>query len=355
MKIIHVSDLHLDGGYGLVGGEKNRILRDESLQIFSQLVNYAKENGVTAVLICGDLFDKISVRKSTFKFLIDEISVAKDVKFFYCLGNHDHVLSFEENLPENLIIFPTSFKKYQIEDVVIGGASLLKNSDKKIDFDFEKDKLNIMMLHANLTSSKSGEVVNLDVKDVKNKNIDYLALGHIHTRLNGQIDSRGEWVYAGNGGKYGFGDHKRGFVIIEIQNKNITWQWKDFEVGREFLEEEVFLDDVNSFKELENVVAQKTKWISENNLVRIILKGECDEDFDKRIDVLKSKFANKFFYFDVQDETKLKIDIQKYQKEKLSLKAEMLNLILNSSLDEKQKQLCIKIGISALRGEEVVL
>ena len=98
MKIIHVSDLHLDGGYNLVGSDKNRILRDESLQLFSELVNFAKENGVSAVLICGDLFDKMSVRKSTFKFITDEINSAEGITFFYCLGNHDHELLFEENL-----------------------------------------------------------------------------------------------------------------------------------------------------------------------------------------------------------------------------------------------------------------
>lgn len=355
MKIIHVSDLHLDGGYNLVGSDKNRTLRDESLDLFSQLVRFAKQNDVSAILICGDLFDKMSVRKSTFKFITDEINSAEGITFFYCLGNHDHELLFEENLPKNLIVFPTYFQKYQFGDVVIGGASLQKNSNNTLNIDFEKEKFNIMMLHANLTSSKSGEVVNLDLKDVKNKNINYIALGHIHTRLNGNIDDRGEWVYSGNGGKYGFGDHKRGFVLIEIQNRKIVWQWKDFNVLREFVEEEIFLDNISSFKQLESEIMVKTKDIDKKNFVRIIFKGECDEDFDKKIDLLKSKFADSFFYFELLDESKIRIDIEKYRKETLSLKAEMINLILNSKLEENQKQTCIKIGISALRGEEVEL
>ena len=355
MKIIHVSDLHLDGGYNLVGSDKNRILRDESLDLFSQLVRFAKQNDVSAILICGDLFDKMSVRKSTFRFLIDEINLAKEITFFYCLGNHDHELLFEENLPKNLIVFPTYFQKYQLGDVVIGGASLQKNSENKLNIDFEEEKFNIMMLHANLTTSKSGEVVNLNLKDIKNKNIDYLALGHIHMRLNGKIDNRGEWVYSGNGGKYGFGDHKRGFVLMHIQDGKISWERKDFNVLREFVEEEIFLDNISSFKQLEGEIMVKTNEIDKKNFVRITLKGECDEDFDKKIDFLTTKFADSFFYFELLDETKIRIDIEKCRKETLSLKAEMINLILNSKLEENQKQTCIKIGISALRGEEVEL
>lgn len=355
MKIIHVSDLHLEGGYNRVGPEKNKLLREESLQLFAGLVEYAKQNGVEVIMICGDLFDKLVVRKSTFKFVTDTIRSAPDVKFFYCLGNHDHESMFDEDIPKNLTIFPVEFAKYDLGEVVIGGSSVIKYTHR--DFvkaiDFEKDKLNILMLHAYLSSSKFDDCLTFEIKDLKNRNIDYLALGHIHTRMNGRIDERGEWVYSGNGAEYGFGNYPRGFVLIEIIDGKLAWKRIDFRPKRNFLDKYVYLDGIETFKQLEEQVKLAIKDVSSDDFVRVFFKGECEEELDKRIDSLIDKFEDKFFYFDIRDESKIKIDVEKCKKESLSLKAEMINLILDADMTDEEKQLCIKMGIEALRGEEV--
>lgn len=353
MRLVHISDLHLEGGFNRLSSDKNRLLRDESLQRFSDIIAFARKNGVSAVLICGDLFDKLSVRKSTLKYVLDAIREASEIKFFYCLGNHDHQTSFEGELPENLVIFPVEFVKYDLGEVVIGGVSVLKysNSDFLKDVRFDKNRLNIFMLHANL-ASKSGDVLNLDIRDLKNRNIDYLALGHIHTRLNGKIDERGEWVYAGNGGEYSFGDHQQGFVLLEVHGGEISWQRVDF-AKRKFLEIELPLDGIENFSQLEHEAEERLKNAGSQNFVRLVLSGECDEQLDKRLPLLTEKFSDKFFYFEVLDKSKIKIDIEKCKLEKLSLKAELIGLIAASQLSENQKEEAIKIGIAALRGEEV--
>ena len=97
MKILQVSDLHLEGGYNRVGSEKNKILKEEGLDSFAQTIEIAKKEGVEVVLICGDLFDKLVVRKSIKKFVVDKISSVPQIKFFYCLGNHDHKSIFEDD------------------------------------------------------------------------------------------------------------------------------------------------------------------------------------------------------------------------------------------------------------------
>ena len=58
MKLIHCADLHLDSRMesGLPP-EKARERRMELLHTFTKMVDMAAEDGVEAILLCGDLFD----------------------------------------------------------------------------------------------------------------------------------------------------------------------------------------------------------------------------------------------------------------------------------------------------------
>lgn len=355
MKILHVADLHLEGGYARVGSEKNKLLKEEGLSLFEQLIDVAKKEKMSAVLLCGDLFDKLNVRKSTKKFVASQISACPEIKFFYCLGNHDHKSLFEEDCPENLIIFPTEFTKYDLGEVVIGGNSVVKyvKSDFVRSVDFDKDRLNIFMLHACLSSANYDDCLTFEVKDLKNKNIDYLALGHIHTRMEGKIDERGEWVYAGNGCKYGFGNYPRGYVLIDIQDGKLSWERRNFKTARNFFDEYVDISACENAMNIKMLIAQKVAEIGKENFVRVFLKGECNENFEKHIQMLIEEFSERFFYFDIRDESKIRLDLEKIAAETLSLKAELIKLVYASDLLEEDKSACIKAGLSALRGEEV--
>lgn len=355
MKILHVADLHLEGGYNRVGNEKNKVLKEEGLDFFYQTLELAKKEGVSAVLLCGDLFDKLSVRVSIRKMILKEIATLSQIKFFYCLGNHDHKLLFEDEKPENLIIFSTDFEKYDLGDVVIGGSSVLKFSRRDLvdKINFDKDKLNILMLHAYLSSSKFDDCLSFEVKELKNKFIDYLALGHVHTRSDGKIDERGVWVYSGNGGKYGFGEYPRGCVIMTIEDGKIEWARHDFVSKRQFLDMYVDISACKDGKDIENAIKNQLSNCKKSDLVRVFLKGEYDEDIYKNIPYLIDKFADEYFYFDIRDDSKLRIDIERLKNETLSLKAELIKLVLATNLTDEEKEKCIKLGVSALRGEEV--
>lgn len=357
MKILHVADLHLDGGYNKVGNEKNKLLKEEGLDYFYQTLKLAQNEGVSAVLLCGDLFDKLSARISTRREILKQISLLPDIKFFYCLGNHDHKLLFEGEKPENLIIFSTDFEKYDLGDVVIGGSSVLKFS--KRDFvdkiDFEKNRKNILMLHAYLTSSRFDDCLSFEAKELKNKHIDYLALGHVHTRSEGKIDDRGIWVYSGNGGKYGFGDYPRGCVILTIDRDNIQWERRDFVSKRQFIEVDADISNCKDSKDIESEIKNRAVNCKKSDFVRVYLRGECDEDICKNITYLIEKFTDDYFYFDIKDKSKLRIDVDKLKNETLSLKAEFIKLVLEMDLTDEEKEKCISLGINALRGEEVSL
>ena len=57
MKIIHTGDVHIGSALQNLPREKSALRKAEILEGFRRLCTYARENGVTAVLIAGDLFD----------------------------------------------------------------------------------------------------------------------------------------------------------------------------------------------------------------------------------------------------------------------------------------------------------
>ena len=65
MKIIHTADIHLDSP--LIGVKDAPKRRQKLLQAFVNLAEYAKNNGVQAVVVAGDLFDDEFVTEQTIK------------------------------------------------------------------------------------------------------------------------------------------------------------------------------------------------------------------------------------------------------------------------------------------------
>ena len=62
-----------------------------------------------------------------------------------------------------------------------------------------------------------------------------------------------------------------------------------------------------------------------------------------------------YFYIEIVDNSKLKIDINSLKNETLSFKNEFISLVENSELTESLKQEIINLGIEALKGEDFSL
>ena len=90
MKLIHCADLHLDSRMesGLPPA-KARERRMELLHTFTKMVDMAAEDGVEAILLCGDLFDagKVSVRARN--CVLNAMRKYPQIYFYYLKGNHD--------------------------------------------------------------------------------------------------------------------------------------------------------------------------------------------------------------------------------------------------------------------------
>lgn len=362
MKIIHCADLHLDSKMTAnLSKEQAKERKNEILRTFSRMVEYAKNNDVRAIIIAGDLFDTRNVSATARNLVQDTITSHPEIDFYYLKGNHDtdNFLSKMETIPANLKLFGNSWHTYSYGKVAITGLELSADN-KEVAYNslvLDHDVYNIVTLHgqvADYSSKKDAQNISLD--NLKNKNIDYLALGHIHEYHANQFDARGIYCYPGCLEGRGFDEcGEKGFVLLDVDETSLTAQCTFIPLAyRKLHTIEV---DVSGAMTTQEAIDRIEKKLSEtdyssNSLVKFVLCGEVNVECEINTDYIKETFEDYFYYEKVDDCTKLLVDPKEYEND-ISLKGEFVRMVLQSDLDEEQKSGIIKCGIQALLGEEI--
>lgn len=343
--------------------EQARERKGEILRTFSKMVDYAKKNTVTAILIAGDMFDTRNVSVNVRNAVRDIIWKNPEIDFLYLKGNHDtdNFLSNMEELPDNLCLFGNKWITYSYDKITVTGIELdeenVLTAYNSLVLDHEK--FNIVTMHGQIAGYKSkdnAEVISLD--DLKNKSIDYLALGHVHSFQMEQLDGRGVYCYSGCLEGRGFDEcGPKGFVVLDIDPQTRTATSEFVSVAARTL----YTIPVNvtgiyttqdAAERMEAVIAHTG--VSSNSLVKFVLEGEVDVECELNIEFLEEQFAEYFYFTKVYDETKLRVNYEDYAND-ISLKGEFIRMVSASDLSEEEKSLVIRTGIQALQGEEISL
>ena len=360
MRLIHCADLHLDSKMeSNLNKDQANTRRMELIETYERMVEYAVENGVRAILISGDLFDKTHIRKEVKKRVLEQINTHPEIEFYYLKGNHDKCDFIEEGIdeiPSNFHMFTDEgWTSYELDDVVITGmeinASNVSTMAQRLVLN--SAATNIVMLHGQQSDyeGKDGaEIINTSA--LKGKFIDYLALGHVHKYIYEQLDERGVYCYPGCLEGRGFDETgDKGFVFMEIEDGKITSEFIPFAYRRlHEIEVKVTADmDINAV-----ITRAKNKLsdVDPQDMVKFVLTGE--RELDDELDVIRfvRTFENKFFFVKCYDRTKTLIDYDSFKYDK-SLKGEFVRLVQSQDMDEDEKAKIIEIGIRAIMGEEI--
>ncbi len=360
MKIIHTADLHLDSRIEGLASDKSRARRGEVMHTFERICDYAVRNGVTAIIIAGDMFDTAHLTNTTRIKVLSIIKSHAAVDFLYLAGNHDKD-SFTESLnegevPTNLKVFSDRWTYVEYDGVTVAGIDL-SSVNGSLAYDTLKlptDTVNIVTLHgqiANYVSDGSGEIISLP--RLKNKNIDYLALGHYHGYARGVLDSRGVYVYSGCPEGRGFDETgEMGFVLLDIDGGKIVDTFIKFS-ARNLYEYIVSVTDFDDWWLLRSELLHtlKNKYDSKS-LIKVVLTGEHKADFVVDVPELTQRL-NEFFYFaKVQDKTVLKINEEDFSLDK-TVRGEFVRSVLQSDLCEEDKSKIIMLGLKAFSEEDL--
>ncbi|MDR2047391.1 MAG: metallophosphoesterase [Clostridiales bacterium] len=385
MKIIHCADLHIDSALNAnLPPEKVRERKDELLASFFRLVRFAAENGVVAVIIAGDLFDIAKPPKRVGRAVFEAIEAHGEISFFYAPGNHDGNAAITADAPGNFIVFRGGFSTRYIGAGraaaygggsgvdVDGNAGIGTNIDghKRVggcgvtvsgaSADFygaaglydglrlNPNDVNLVVMHGEVseyTRSDMRGVVYLP--SLRNKNIDYLALGHYHFFQVGDLDKRGIYCYSGCLEGRGFDESgEKGFVLLEIdgKTKKVGYEFIPF-AARRLYEVEVDISNAASMYAAECAALSALENIAPSSLVKLTLTGKYDSALRKNSERLAAVLSERFYFCRIKDNSSLLINPEDYLND-VSLKGEFMRLVMNENISDEMKSLVIDAALN---------
>ncbi len=199
IRFIHTGDLHLGSPLKAIGGISKKLrksLLESTYTAIRNIVDAALEHSVDFVLMCGDIYDNETRSVRGNRFLAEQMKRLddRDIPVFIIYGNHDPI---GENIdffdfPNNVrILGDEAVEMCEVADKsgktrvrVLGQSYSTPAESKKIHLNYNPpsdDLINIAMLHTGLDPGPN-TYVPCSRKELKNQpDIDYWALGHIHS------------------------------------------------------------------------------------------------------------------------------------------------------------------------------
>lgn len=359
MKFIHCSDVHLGAPHTSISADKALIRKRELFATFEKLCDYAVENQVVAVIISGDLFDVKKITKKLKDSVFGCISNAKNVDFLYLPGNHDsQIFSSSDNLPDNLKVFSANaWSSFRYNNINIQGAFFDRANSQTIysSLQCSKNDFNIVVLHgqiANYKNDEDTEIISLPL--LKDKNINYLALGHYHSFASGSLGANGVFAYSGTLEGRGFDETgDKGFVLIDTDLQDNFYQFVPF-AYRKLYEVNYTIDfSISWYENKKNIITYLKEQFPTTSLIKLVLQGSKPINYIIDKADLESTISTIYFYAKVEDKCSLQIETSAYLDDK-SIKGEFFRLVAQSDLDSPTKSKVIACGLNALSGEDLL-
>ncbi len=358
MKFIHCADLHLDSKMDKLSSEKAKVRRAEMVRTFENLCDYATANGVSAVIIAGDMFDTAKVTIKTRNAILHAIADNPHVDFLYLSGNHDedNFIASLEVVPDNLKVFDDEWGYFTYGNVCIAGVKFTPYNTGTIydTLSFSPDSVNIAVMHGQIAGYKGEEKAEvISLPRLKDKNIDYLALGHIHEHAEGQLDLRGKYAYSGCLEGRGFDETgEKGFVLIEVEDDSLSTEFVKFATRRLSTFEYSVEGKLDYIMIRTEILSVLTANLDDSSLVKVVLKGERKADVNIDVDDLAYRLNQIFFYAKVVDKTTIVVDEADYALDK-SVRGEFVRAVWESDLSLEEKTKVLTLGLNALKGEDI--
>lgn len=366
MKIIHCADVHLGSRMRAnLDESKAKIRRNEVLNTFLKMIDYAAENNVRAILIAGDLFDTARITVSVRKSVESAIRSQSTIDFYLLRGNHDAsgFLDALEKVPENLHLFGDEWTRYILNpesggNVVLYGAELSERNSASIYSSLvpDYDCFNIVLLHGQQNEYVSkNRAENISLGQLRGKGIDYLALGHVHEYHSEALDKRGTWVYSGCLEGRGYdecGEH--GFVLLDVDEQARTFisRFVPF-ASRTIHLTEVDVTGCRDTAEMADRIRGELLdgRFANRDMVKAVLTGRLPISCDKNMDFLEQNLSELFFDLKLEDKTGYLVDYDAFALDK-SLKGEFVRLLQAApDLDDETRMRVIRLGIEMLQGK----
>lgn len=392
-RFTHCTDLHL-------GCKPNHIdIRyDDFFASFKEVIERSIQEKSEYILISGDLFHIKTINSKTLLNVIEllDLAINNNIKVIVIEGNHDKAFYVDEKswlhfLHEksyitllthkiedgNLIINNDSI--YEDDNIRIIGIGYLGSMTslylKEIQNKISKsDKFTVLMLHAAINRLYNEEMgdINLDILTPLKGVVDYIALGHIHTKYEYEDLCYNPGSLENIRIKDGKKNEKKGYYLVSFEGKEkkvefynskqrkIYYQNFKFEetINIDIVEEMILKYDyqceeqsilditllgsvsfnpyVIKFEEIKTILKEKYNLlhIEIENLINIAINEEIESNYIDMRSFEKEAIKNYIFinYPEIKEIDKTTETIQKLKKALLDKKE--LDIIINNMIED---------------------
>ena len=341
MKIIHSADIHLDSP--LAGVKDSALRRHELLVALLNLSEYANNNGVSAIIIAGDLFDDSFTTTQTVES-VAEIVKTSSAEWFVLRGNHGGRTSYDKlkQICPKIHFFGDSWTAYNLDSVTICGRELGQNDVEQWGrLSLDASRYNILVLHGDIDDASYGLI---DKRTLSNCGARYVALGHRHTFAEYKFGSV-RACYSGVLESRGFDElTETGFVEIDTDTDKIRFVKQAI---RSLITKRIDVSNITTDIALQRAISDAVADVSPHNYLNIVFCGASPGDLHLET-VAKQQLSDRFFALRIKDETTARVDLSALTQE-ISLCSEFVKLAMGVK-DEKLRDEVVKLGLAALSG-----
>ena len=314
IRFLHGADFHLDSAFGALPAGQAAERRRESRELLFRLADYVNERDIGLVLLAGDLFDSASPFRETGERLAAALGQMR-ARVFISPGNHDWYgpgSPWEtETWPENVHVFRenalTAAEVPELDLVVHGAAFTGPEQPESLLAGFTAPadgKVHIGLLHGELDGTED-RYDPIRREEVTASGLRYLALGHVHKRMEPR--TLGQTVCAWPGCLEGRGFDElgeKGFYEGTISDSGeVALTFVPFARHRyEILEVDV------TGKDPRTAVEEALPPDTAEDLYRILLAGETAEG-GAGAAAIQEALADRFRGLEVRDQTRMAEDL----------------------------------------------
>ena len=314
IRFLHGADFHLDSAFGALPAQRAAERRRESRELLFRLADYVNGHDIDLVLLAGDLFDSASPFRETGEQLAAALGQMR-ARVFVAPGNHDWYgpgSPWEtETWPENVTVFReramTAAEVPELDLVVHGAAFTGPDQPESLLAGFTAPadgKVHIGLLHGELDGAED-RYDPIRREEVSASGLAYLALGHVHKRMEPLTLGRTVCAWPGCLEGRGFDElGEKGFYKGTISDSGeVSLTFVPFARHRyEILEVDVTGKDPRTA--VEAALPPATAW----DLYRILLTGETAEG-GAGAAALREALADRFDTLEVRDRTRMAEDL----------------------------------------------
>lgn len=313
-KFIHAADFHLDSAFGALTAQQAAARRRESRELVFHLANYVNTHGISLVLLAGDLLDGTSVFRETGEQLSAALG-SMEAQVCIAPGNHDWLGSGSVwetvDWPENVHIFKkntlTDLEIPQLNAVVHGAAFTAPEQTGSLLAGFaapEDGKVHLGLLHGD-TGDTESRYDPLRREEIAASGLTYLALGHVHKRMEPEMAGKTLWAWPGCLEGRGFDElGEKGFYEGTVSDGGtVSLTFVPFARHRY----EIIKVDVTG-REPRSAVEAALLGETAGDLYRVILTGETGEQGADAA-AIREALADRFYALEVRDHTRMAQDV----------------------------------------------